>query len=152
MVILYCQKTFQKIYSHFHFLIILPLTVFFLELAHLHFDPLHLKTTEVPVLPSLPMNKVPSGQLTSQAILPASFSAQSAVKTESSPSMVAKSLHSPAGGFSPVGLSGLSGLSGLPPVGLPPDGLFGLSDSGQPSSGHASHDPSVLLKEKVSPM
>merc|ERR1711868_295571 len=117
------------------------------------------------------MKNVPSGHWTSQDILPASLAAQSVVKTESSPSIVAKSLHSPAGGFSPVGLSpvglppvglspfGLSGLSpvglspfglsGLPPVGLPPDGLSGFPISGQPSSGHASHVPSSLLKAKV---
>merc|ERR1711917_11817 len=86
-------------------------------------------------------------------ILP-SLAAQAVVKTESSPSIVAKSLHSPAGGFSPVGLppSGLSpvGLSGFPPVGLPPDGLSGFPVSGQPSSGHASHVPSSLLKAEVS--
>merc|ERR1711868_357789 len=117
------------------------------------------------------MKFCPSGHETSQDILPASLAAQSTVKTESSPSIVAKSLHSPAGGFSPVGLSpvglppvglspfGLSGLSpvglspfglsGLPPVGLPPDGLSGFPISGQPSSGHASHVPSSLLKAKV---
>merc|ERR1711917_167278 len=73
-------------------------------------------------------------------ILP-SLAAQAVVKTESSPSIVAKSLHSPAGGFSPVG---------LPPVGLPPVGLSGFPVSGQPSSGHASHVPSSLLKAEVS--
>merc|ERR1719454_2376440 len=70
--------------------------------------------------------------------------------TESSPSMVAKSLHSPSAGLSPVGLSpvGLSPV-GLSPVGLSPDGLFGLSASGQPSSGQASQEPSSLLKANV---
>ena len=70
-------------------------------------------------------------------ILP-SLEAQLAVKTESSPSIVAKSLHSPDGVFSPVG---------LPPVGLPP---VGLSPVGLSPVGHATQVPSSLLNAKMS--
>ena len=85
-------------------------------------------------------------------ILP-SLEAQLAVKTESSPSIVAKSLHSPDGGFSPVGLPPV----GLPPVGLSPVGLspvglslVGLSPVGLSPVGHATQVPSSLLNAKMS--